>query len=219
MTCTRHKRAELLQQIQGLSQSLSPTPTFNPTPFSYPCPAPPSCTSAFSPLHPTPACQHLTFMPTSTSTHPSAVATAEALVLGVLWSKTSPLGPVSSDFWIPQDDLCLIKADQEKSIFQRVQNLAALFLTNPSNQLTCFIEYQDHWGNFQTKHLLQGPLQIQKHQIMPLCWAGASDFHLFILDIQVEILQMCEVKLRLLHVVLALVLVQSCPPLLTPPHP
>ena len=42
---------------------------------------------------------------------------------------------------------------------------------------------------------------------MPLFWAGASDFHLFVLDIQVEILQMCEVKLRLLHVVLALVLV------------
>lgn len=42
---------------------------------------------------------------------------------------------------------------------------------------------------------------------MPLFGAGASDFHLFILDILVEILQICEVKWKRLHVMPALVLV------------
>lgn len=46
----------------------------------------------FSPTPSPPACQHPTFMPTPASTHPSAVATAEPLVLSALWSKNISLG-------------------------------------------------------------------------------------------------------------------------------
>lgn len=139
-------------------------PPLSAQPPQLPLPTPPSCTSAFPPLHPTPAFNTSPSCPRPPPhTHPqwplqkpwfSVYCGPKNISLGTCFQwLLDPLG------WFVFD-----KSTLGEKYIPEDTNLAALSLTNPSNQLTtCCFESQGHWGNFQTKHLLQGPLQISKH--------------------------------------------------------
>lgn len=102
-------KAEHVQNIQAALRS-ELEPLFNPAPS--PTPASLHLHAPLPLPHLTaPACLQPVLSPISTSTHTPAVAPAEPQLSVHCGLKTSPLGPVSREYWVPWDGLCLIKTN------------------------------------------------------------------------------------------------------------